>query len=514
MTRFSVITLGCKVNQYDGACIAEALVRAGLTPAAPGRARAEAPEDLIVLNTCCVTAAAMRKSRQQIRRRVRRAPGALVLITGCYADYDGARLDALLASLGVPRPRRFLAGHHGGLAATLGRVVGLLSDPPTRRAADQPPPEHPPAGPQAWAYGNDEAMRAERPARGGLRLCPSTIIRRRRCLVTPRACPSDRLGPIRHFPDHQRAFVKVQDGCDAFCPYCLLPYPPPPIWLRPIDAVVEECRLLVASGQKEIVLCGVFLGAFGRDTAVRRRWDGAPSALPELLRRVAGIEGLWRVRLSSLEPGDVTDELLEALGHARAAAHLHLPLQSGSAGVLRRMRRQYTPDDYRRTVRRARAALDEPTITTDVIVGFPGETEADFAATCEVARFAGFARIHAFPFSPVAPTAAWRQRHQAAPPAVVRRRLGELHALARRLAEDARRHVVGRVLEGLVESPGRRAGGLRRAMTGRYLPVHFDPGRARRLTGRVVRLEIVAAREDGLAGRLIGTPWADATLPP
>ena len=160
---------------------------------------------------------------------------------------------------------------------------------------------------------------------------PDSIRTRRTAAVKANVPGTARLGSIDRFAAHQRAFVKVQDGCDAFCTYCIVAYTRPRVWSREPGEILRECRRLVEAGHKEIVLCGVFLGAFGRATAVRRRWDDAPSALPELLKQVAGLDGLWRVRLSSLEPGDVSDELLAAVRDLpRVAPHFHLPLQSSS----------------------------------------------------------------------------------------------------------------------------------------------------------------------------------------
>jgi len=186
-------------------------------------------------------------------------------------------------------------------------------------------------------------MRAPNPT-GTLLWSSDSIRARRQAAVKVKSPGTRRLGPIEHFPRHQRAFVKVQDGCDAFCSYCIVPYARANVWSRDADEVVAECRRLVQAGHKEIVLAGVFLGAYGRDTTIRRRWDKRPDALAGLVRRVADIDGLWRVRLSSLEPGDLTDELLAAAGELpNFAPHFHLPLQSGSPRILSRMNRQYSP---------------------------------------------------------------------------------------------------------------------------------------------------------------------------
>lgn len=230
------------------------------------------------------------------------------------------------------------------------------------------------------------------------------------------------LPEIEHFAGHQRAFVKVQDGCDAGCTYCVVPQVRARVWSRPSGEVLHEVETLVANGHKEIVLCGVFLGAYGRATTVRSRWD-APSALPDLLRRVAGTAGLWRVRLSSLEVGDVTDELLDVFGDCPAVApHFHLSLQSGSEKVLRRMNRRYAPRQFLDAVGRIRARLERPAVTTDVIVGFPGETDEDFEATMHLARRAAFSRIHIFRFSPREGTPAWQWRSQGPPAEIVKAR--------------------------------------------------------------------------------------------
>jgi threonylcarbamoyladenosine tRNA methylthiotransferase MtaB len=349
---------------------------------------------------------------------------------------------------------------------------------------------------------------------------------------------------LTRFPGHQRAFVKVQDGCDAFCAYCVVPYTRPIVQWRPPELVEQECRNLLRAGHKELVLCGVFLGAYGRLTARRRRWGGESSLLPDLVRRIGSLPGLWRLRLSSLEPGDLTDGLLDAFRATPAAAwHFHLPLQSGSGRILRRMNRQYAPEDFRRAVGRIRSACPDAAITTDILVGFPGETDGDFGLTLEMARHAEFSKIHAFAFSAIQGTAAWTYRREAPPPAVVRARLSELADSERELAVAYRTQFVGRTMEALVESPSgvprssalprchgptssedradeegapelesarsRRGGAVApqlptgrrgQAMTDRYLIMYFrDAGPQ---PGQVATFRVTGVHPDGLAGRL------------
>jgi threonylcarbamoyladenosine tRNA methylthiotransferase MtaB len=327
--------------------------------------------------------------------------------------------------------------------------------------------------------------------------------------VKAKSRESDPLEGIDGLDGRQRAFVKVQDGCDAFCTYCVVPFTRSRVWSRRDADVLDECRRLVAAGHREIVLCGVFLGAFGRATARRRRWPvDVPAPLAGLVAAVADIPGLWRFRLSSLEPGDLSDELLEVCRSSpKFAPHFHLPLQSGSSRVLRGMNRQYDADDYAVAVDRARAAIDRVALTTDVIVGFPGESDDDFAATLAMARRAGFAKIHAFPFSAMGPAAAWQWRHEAPPPEVVRRRMSDLSEVEAATARQYRRLFVGDIMEALVERSRSAGRGQAVAMTDRYFRVSFDapPGRGV-LPGDLVRLKVTDATSERVEGAMQAEP--------
>jgi len=490
MLRFSITTLGCKVNQYDSAALSATLLKAGLRPYRPS-GRAEGP-DLLVVNTCCVTATARSKSRRAIRRAVGRFPTAAVLVTGCYCDYDPGALADLLTAAGLGKERAFVVGHHGDWRTCAERAASSLRKTAEKQTAGESRPTNAVVG-----FGQGPAPGPGGHGRGRA-ATPKTIKARRAEAIKRKVPGASGLESISCFDGHQRAFVKVQDGCDAFCSYCVVPYTRCVLRSRRIGQVLDECRRLVASGHKEIVLCGVFLGAYGRATAIRRRWDGQPSKLPELIAAIAEIDGLWRVRLSSLEPGDLTENLLELCKRLdRFAPHFHLPLQSGSDRILRRMNRQYTAEQFAQAVDRLRETLDRPAVTTDIIVGFPGETEDDFAQTLAMARRAGFAKIHAFPFSPIEGTAAWRFRHEAPPPAVVKRRLAELANLERQLAADYRRRFIGESIQGLVES--RRRDGPAVAMTDRYLTAAFNPADGTTRPGQVVDLRVTAVTPQGLS---------------
>jgi len=303
-------------------------------------------------------------------------------------------------------------------------------------------------------------------------------------------------------------------GCDNFCTYCIVPFTRGRVWSKSIEHVEAECAALIAAGHREIVLCGVFLGAFGRspNTTIRKNWNNyeKPGKLPELVRRIASLPGLWRVRLSSLEPGDMTDELLSvAADYPTVAPHFHLPLQSGSNRILRKMNRQYSAEEFAETVAKLRQVLDRPAITTDIIVGFPEETDEDFAETLKMAKLVKFSKVHTFPFSPIEPTTAWENRQLSPPQDVTRQRLDELAQVEQQSAATYRELFVGQTMEALVEGGGATKGVKNlRAMTDRYLTVEFPPpadsdsNQHTDYTGQIVKVHIDAASDTGLTGHL------------
>jgi len=491
MQAFTITTLGCKVNQCDSSALLTLLGRLGLSQARPGQ-----PCDLVVVNTCCVTAPAMRKSRQAIRKALRQSPAACVAILGCYATYHQARLRQMLDELGVSSHRSLIAGHHKNVSAKLGELIGQCSTIKCSTAAPGCENLH-------------SQQKHPQPGAAVLHETPANLPARRNQAIASQAVGTTNLPLVDKFAGHQRAFVKVQDGCDAFCSYCVVCYTRPRVTSKTIEQVLAQCRQLISAGHREIVLCGVFLGAFGRDTAIRKRWPAnEPAMLPELLERVAQLDGLWRVRLSSLEPGDVTERLLDIYASQPGAApHFHLPLQSGSGRILEKMNRQYTPEQFARTVETLRTRLDRPAITTDIIVGFPGEDEAAFAQTLDQARVAGFAKIHAFPFSAIEPTAAWRYRHEAPKPEVVRERLERLAELETDLAREYRRKFVSETLEGIIETT-KPAPAISQAMTDRYLTVQFPADlptsqrTSQKKPGSIVSLRIDSTTPTGLSGTI------------
>lgn len=277
---------------------------------------------------------------------------------------------------------------------------------------------------------------------------------------------------ISRFGDRHRAYVKVQDGCLLRCSYCIIPYVRPQVSSRPLDAVCAEVARLVAGGYREIVLTGIHLGHYGVEGnrgRPREQWV----RLSTLLERLVALPGRFRLRLSSLEATEVTRELLAVMAAhpERIVPHLHICLQSGSDAVLRRMRRRWSSRLFIDRCQLIRQTLDQPALTTDIIVGFPGETEDDFQATCRVATACGFSKIHIFPFSPRQGTPAATMPQQV-PAAVKQERVRRLAALERQLRADYFRSLVGRRLEVLIEEPSQLVPGGWAGTACRYVPVH------------------------------------------
>ena len=424
-----LVTLGCKVNQYETQYVKEALEANGYREAADGE-----PADLCVVNTCTVTMEGDAKSRQLVRRLHQHNPGTRIVVMGCYATRD-------------PKAVARLPG-----------VARVITD--KERLADE--------------------LRDF-----GVAAMPTGISR---------------------FDGHQRAFVKVQDGCLLSCTFCIIPQVRPGLRSRDPEAIVAEVAGLVANGCQEIVLTGIHLGHYGIDLS-RGKPKAAWRRLWHLLDLLGELPGDFRIRLSSLEAAEVRDDLVRAMARQpRVVPHLHLCLQSGSDRILARMKRRYTAAGFLRRCDRLRQALDHPAFTTDVIVGFPGETDADFDATCRVVREVGISKIHVFSYSPRegTPAASLPDR---VPPAIVDERRAALRDLERELAGQYYQGLVGRSLGVLVEGADRRRPGHVLGTSCRYAPVSF-PAHAAALVGRLVPVW-VSALEDGV---LVGHP-KPAALP-
>ena len=252
-----------------------------------------------------------------------------------------------------------------------------------------------------------------------------------------------------------RAFLKVQDGCDGCCSYCIIPKCRPIVCSKDPQDVLTEAQQLVNSGHKEIVLTGIFLGAYGQPTVLRKKWPNCQNdKLAELLEKLAKIPNLARIRLSSLEPADITAKLLDCFtNYPNIMPHLHLSLQSGSDNVLKKMARQYRADDFLEKVELIKSKLDRPAITCDLIVGFPTETEEDFEKTARIAKQTGFAKMHVFAFSPRPGTPA-ANFNPKVEPKIIKQRSKILRTLDTELGFQFRQEFIGQEDEILIESVG------------------------------------------------------------
>lgn len=395
MKTFAIGTLGCKVNQYESQQIIRFLTDCNLL-----YVQNFSQAEIIIIHTCCVTHIASAKSRQLVRKAQKQNPKAKIIVSGCFVRSDPTELKNLDEKL--------------LFAADLNSLFELLKKELIASGVD------------CKSFDNNILSSS---------------------------------GSIEKFCGQTRAFLKIQDGCDGFCSYCIIPKTRPDITFKPIEKVLDEAQRLVHAGHKEIVLTGIFLGAYGQKSVRRKNWpNGANDNFAILLKKIAQVSGLKRIRLSSLEPADVTERLLDVMkNYHNIMPHLHLSLQSGSEKILKKMNRQYTVKDFLNSIENINGQLDRPAITTDIIVGFPGETIQDFAQSLSVAKLAGFSKIHIFPYSQRAGTAAAKLQDHIDKKVITQRTLA-LRELEKQLAENFRKQFVSESVEVLIENDVRNSG--------------------------------------------------------
>ena len=432
MKRVAFYTFGCRLNQYDTETLRTLLERDGGYQ--PVDQRAEA--DVYVVNTCSVTARADATARKTIRRLHDEHPFARIVVTGCYAQRAAEEIAAL-----------------PGVAVVLG-------------AADR--------------ASIAEALAA--PAGNRPRLAVSPIEEAKTFLEVP----------IAEMAEHSRAFVKVQEGCNESCSFCIIPQTRGLSRSREPGRVLAQVEDLVAAGHAEIVLTGVHLGDYGRDLA------GGERRLERLVRDVLALPGLARLRLISIEPASVTDELVElAAGEPRFARHFHIPLQSASDPVLERMRRRYRGRDFVRLVERIAARVPGCGIGTDVICGFPGESDEDFQRTFDALAELPVTYLHPFTYS-VRPGSEAEAFGGQVSGEVAKRRTRALKRLSADKARDFRESQVGQALDVLVETVD-DSGAV--GTSDNFLRVRLPAAVAR---GSMVGVRVKAVAADGVEAELAG----------
>ena len=432
MRTAKLMTMGCKVNQYDTQSMRETLRRNGYTII--DNETSQQQTDLYLINTCTVTNTADQKARQVIRRAIRKHPNAKVLVTGCYAESDREAIEE------IP-----------GVTFVFGN----------REKADF----------QQYL----DVLHTETSSEARLEASPAAALHTSNPLLAIEPVQHDAVREHARFSKgvsdagkRTRALIKVQDGCSAFCTYCIIPYVRGRMTSRPLNDIANEARRIADSGIKEIVITGVHLGAYGVDT-------GREKDIADILEYIHDIEGIERIRFSSIEPMYFPDSLGERMAALpKCMPHFHLPLQAGSDEVLRQMRRRYTTGEFAHLVENLRRVFgDDVGVTTDIMVGFPGETDAHFEASCQFVEDIGFSQLHVFRYSPRKGTPAATYPDQVSPH-VSAARSQMMIALGERLNTAFRERMLGKQKEVLIEASREGKNNHLAGFTDNYLRVLVD----------------------------------------
>ena len=428
--------LGCKVNAYEVEAMQQLLEQAGyeIVPFEPGA-------DVYLINTCTVTNIADRKSRQMLHKAKKMNPDAIVIAAGCYVQTDEGKLDkddAVDLILGNNQKKN---------------IVEVLEEYEQQHTK------------QKHVIKINQTKEYEDLA-------------------------------IDHTAEHVRAYIKVQDGCNQFCTYCIIPYARGRVRSRKIAHVLEEVRALAEKGYKEVVLTGIHLTSYGVDFP-----EGEKETLLSLIQAVHEIDGIERIRLGSLEPGIITEEFAKTISALpKMCPHFHLSLQSGSDAILESMNRHYDREDYFKIVRSLRDFDPYFGITTDIIVGFPGETEADFEDTLDAVRKSNFGKVHAFRYSARKGTKAAGFKDMISGH-VKSRRAGALEQQADEISKEFFRQNLNREDRVLVE---RHENGMATGYTGNYIKVYIPDEEETLDAGGFVSVRLIELYEDGCLAEITG----------
>lgn len=435
MAKIAFYTLGCKVNQADTASMENLFLRSGHQLVS-----FDGEADVYIINTCVVTNTGQRKSRQTIHRAIRKNPNALIVVTGCYPQTAAEEVKAIA---GVD----MIIGNQDRA-----QIVQLVEERLAHRQTDTLDAVH--------------------------KLTAST------------AFEEMAAGDIT---DKTRAFLKIQEGCNQFCTYCIIPYARGPLRSRSLESIHTETQRLISAGFKEIVLIGIHLGCYGKENP-----DGP--TLYDAVKTVLDVPGVQRLRLGSLESVEVEPRLLTLMQEdARFCRHLHLPLQSGCDKTLQAMHRPYTTAKFKTLLADIKTMVPDIAITTDVIVGFPGETEADFETTCKFADSCGFSKMHIFPFSARKGTPA-EKFAGAVTEAVKKERADILGRIDETMHKAFLQAMVGQNAEILFEQPAGED--YFEGLTGNYQRVFVKSG-GRNLGGEILPVKITAFDGEKLLGEII-----------
>lgn len=437
MMTFTIITLGCKVNRYESEAIAEQLADQGWH-AADG----EATADVCIINTCTVTKKAAMQCRQATRKAIRDNPGVLTVVTGCYAQTSPEVFSAM-------ENVHYVIGN-----AHKDQIVQLIS-------------------------GDTE--------RGRVRTLVEDL---------SKPCPFQDM-PLTKFGNRTRPFLKIQDGCDAFCSYCIIPYARGRSRSLSPGVIKKRVTSLRENAYQEAVLCGINLGRYGGDLE-------PPTSFLDLIQTIDGPAGIRRLRISSIEPGELSEDLIALLSTSEhVCPHLHIPLQSGDDDVLKAMNRPYSSAYYRDLIHHIVRLMPDVAIGVDVLLGFPGETQRAFEKTCDLVERLPIAYLHVFPFSKIEQTAA-AVLPDTVPPEEIKKRCEHVRAIGQAKRTEFYQKAVGSTCEVLVEGKRDKATGRLKGLSKNYIPVMVDGDDE--LMNRVVEARLTKLERGRVFAEFLSTP--------
>ena len=432
MKKAAFYTLGCKVNQYETEAMTESFENAGYEIVDYSEFA-----DVYIINTCTVTNMGDRKSRQIIRRAREKNPEALVAVVGCYSQTaPGEVLEIPEVSLVVGTDER-------------SRMVELVE----------------------YAMKKEEKLNMV-----------NDIMKVREFEEMP----------IKSYKSRTRAFLKIQEGCDQYCTYCIIPYARGHIRSRKPDSIIAEVKELAENGFREIVLTGIHVASYGKDLG--------NTSLIDIIEKVHEIDGIRRIRMSSVDPNVMTDGFIERLSRLpKICGHFHLSLQSGCDETLKRMNRKYTTGEYRRVVEKLREVFADVAITTDLIVGFPGETEEEFQKTVDFVDEIAFSGMHVFKYSQRSGTPAAKYEHQVKPQ-VKDARSKVITAIAKKNEEKFKKAFIGRSKPVLYEQPFDGQKSLFEGLTDNYIRVVSESQED--IKGKIIETVLMELKEDYMTGSI------------
>lgn len=432
--RFTITTLGCKVNQYESDAIAQQLKDSGCDSV-----HYKEKADLCIINTCTVTQKASMQSRQAVRQAIRSNPGARIIVTGCYAQTEPDEINKI-----------------DGIHHIIGHADKLKIP--------------------------DIALSKEKG--------PYPTLIRQNILSEH----DFKQIPVTVFGNRTRPFLKIQDGCDTFCTYCIVPYARGRSRSMPLENVLENIKQLKQAGYHEVVLTGVHLGAYGLDLSPK-------AGLTGLLDRIQELKPIGRVRLSSIEPHELTDDIIQLVAKTESFCHhFHIPLQSGDDLILKKMHRPYTRSLFKNQIIKINELLPDAAIGVDTLIGFPGETEKAFENTYSLIDELPVTYLHVFPFSARKGTPASRYPQQI-DSNTIKVRCEKMRSLGNAKKRNFYKKFTGKKVKILIEGKRDRSTGLLKGLTSNYIPVHVNGDDNLKNTRVQVRIDRVKS-DDKVFGAL------------